>query len=186
MPRSATGFGRKTCPIALDAALAAGFAAAGCAAIAHRATASNSKTPLDRLISQSVATVRSVVPTTCRLTLVSPPVALALDILAASIAETGRADDEDLEPLRTRLVAAPRAGRDAHRVPLLQVDDLVVELHPPAPAHDHVHLFLRRVRVAVRKAIAGRDALVAQAGLLELERISRQAELQIRRAVEVG
>jgi hypothetical protein len=30
--------------------------------------------------------------------------------------------------------------------------------------------------VAVRKAIAGRDALVAQAGLLEFERLSRQAE----------
>jgi hypothetical protein len=41
------------------------------------------------------------------------------------------------------------------------------------------------VRVAVRKAIAGRDALVAQAGVLELERLGRRAELQVRRAVEL-
>ena len=42
------------------------------------------------------------------------------------------------------------------------------------------------MRVAVRKAIAGRDALVAQGGLLELERLGRRAELQVRRAVELG
>ena len=40
------------------------------------------------------------------------------------------------------------------------------------------------MRVAVRKAI--RDPLVAQTGLLELERLGRQAELQVRRAVEPG
>src|SRR3954469_5784179 len=122
---------------------------------------------------------------TC-LALVSPPVALALDVFAPSLAEIGRADDEDLETLRPGLVASPRTGRDAHRVPLLERDDLVVELHPPAPAQDHEDLFLRLVRVAVRKAMAGRDALVAQAGSLELERRGRQAELEARRAVEVG
>src|SRR5437763_7754457 len=118
--------------------------------------------------------------------LVSPPVALALDVLARSLAEMGRADDDDLEACRPGLVASPCTGRDAHRVPLLELDDLVVELHPPAPAQDHVHLLLLLVRVAVRKAIAGRDALVAQSGLLELERLGRQAELQVRRAVEIG
>src|SRR6059036_3710935 len=118
------------------------------------------------------------------LALVSPPIALAIDVFARSLAEIGRADDDDLEALRSGLVASPRTWRDAHRVPLLELDDLVVELHPPAPAQDHVHLLLLLVRVAVRKAIAGRDALVAQAGLLELERLGRQAELQVRRAVE--
>src|ERR671919_23314 len=108
------------------------------------------------------------------LALVSPPVALAIDVLARSLAEVGRADDEDLEALRSSLVASPRTGRDAHRVPFLELDDLVVELHPPAPAQDHVHLLLLLVRVAVRKAIAGRDALVAEAGLLELERRGRE------------
>src|SRR5256714_4072752 len=120
------------------------------------------------------------------LALVSPPVALAIDVFARSLAEIGRADDEHLEALRPGLVASPRTGRDAHRVPFLELDDLVVELHPPAPAQDHVHLLLLLVRMAVRKAIAGRDALVAQAGLLELERLGRQAELQVRRAVEPG
>src|SRR5213076_1661871 len=117
--------------------------------------------------------------------LVSPPVALTIDVFARILAEVGRADDEDLEALWTGLVASPRAGRDAHRVPFLELDDLVVELHPPAPAQDHVHLLLLLVRVAVRKAIARRDALVAQAGLLELERVGRQAKLEIRRAVDV-
>src|SRR6266542_4000708 len=118
--------------------------------------------------------------------LVSPPVALAFDVFARSVAEIGRADDEDLEALRPGLVASPRTGRDAHRVPFLKLDDLVVELRPPAPAQHHVHLLLRLVRVAVRKAIAGWDALVAQGGFLERERLGRRAELQVRRAVEPG
>src|SRR5215213_3573235 len=118
--------------------------------------------------------------------LVSPPVALALDVFARSLAEIRRADDDDLEACRPGLVASPCTGRDAHRVPLLELDDLVVELHPAAPAQDHVHLLLLPVRVAVRKAIAGRDALVAQAGSLEVERRGRQAELKVRRAVEPG
>src|SRR5215204_3810323 len=118
------------------------------------------------------------------LALVSPPVALAIDVFARSLAEIGRADDEELEALRPGLVASPRIGRDAHRVPFLELDDLVVDLHPAAPAHYHVHLLLLFVSVAVRKAIAGRDALVAQAGFLEFERRCCRAELQVRRAVE--
>src|SRR5215207_7082440 len=125
-------------------------------------------------------------PPAVRIELVSPPVALALDVFARSLAKVGRANDDDLEALRPGLVASPRTGRDAHHVPLLELDDLVVELHAPAPAHDHVHLLLFLVRVAVRKAVAGWDALVAQAGLLELERLGRQAELQVRRPVEPG
>src|SRR5207248_3824589 len=115
-----------------------------------------------------------------------PPVALALDVFARSLAEIGRADDDDLEALRPGLVASPRTGWDPHRVPLLDLDDLVVELHPSAPTHDHVHLLLLLVRVAVREAIVGRDALVAQAGLLEFKRLACVAKLQVRRAGEVG
>src|SRR5690349_20777539 len=103
--------------------------------------------------------------------LVSPPVALALDVFARSVAKIGRADDEDLKALRSGLIASPHTWRDAHRVPFLQVDDLVVDLHPPAAVQDHVHLLLLVVRVAVGKAIAGRDALVAQAGFLQLKRL---------------
>src|SRR4029453_6684944 len=113
--------------------------------------------------------------------LVSPPVALAIDVFARILAEVGRADDEDLEALWPGLVASPRAGGEAHRVPFFELDDLVVDFHPPAPAQDHVHLLLVHVRVAVRKAIAGRDALEAQGGVSGL---GRRAELQGRRAVE--
>src|SRR5829696_9166788 len=127
---------------------------------------------------------RSIAATAPAWALVGPPVAPALDVFAGSLAEIGRADDEDLEALRPGLVASPRIGRDAHRVALLELDDLVVELHPPAPAQDDVHLLLFLVRVAVRKAMAGRDALVAQARLLEFERLGRQADLQVRRAVK--
>ena len=119
------------------------------------------------------------------LALVSPPVAPAFDVVARILAEIGRTDDEDLETPRPGFVASPHTGRDTHRVPFLEVDDLVVDLHPPAPAHHHVHLLLLLVGVAVRKAVAGRYALVGQAGLLELERLGRRAELQVRRAVEV-
>src|SRR4051794_12634749 len=121
-----------------------------------------------------------------RSALVSPPVALTLHVFARILAERGRTEDEDLEALRPALIASPRAGWDAHHVPLLDLDHLVVELHPPAPAHDHVHLLLLLMRVAVGEAIVGRDALIAQAAPLELERLARVAELKAGRAVEVG
>src|SRR5438045_7707588 len=107
---------------------------------------------------------------TTYLALVSPPVALAIDVFARGLAEIGRADDEDLEAVRPGLVASPRTGRDAHRVPLLELDDRVVELQPPAPAHDHVHLLLPLGRVAVWKAAAGRGALAARGRCVVAER----------------
>src|SRR5690349_5953351 len=91
---------------------------------------------------------------TLRFYLAGPPAALPIDVAARIGAEIRRADDEQLEPFRPGLVPPPRAGWDANRVPLPELDDLVVELHPPAPLHDHVHLLLRRVRVAVREATA--------------------------------
>src|SRR6476619_6936356 len=113
-----------------------------------------------------------------QLRLISPPVALAIDVFSRILAEVGRADDEDLQALGPGLVAPPRTRRNPNRVPFLELDDLVVDLHAPAPAHDDVHLLLFHVRVAVRKAIPGRDALVAQGGALEPERLGRRAELQ--------
>src|SRR6476469_10933204 len=118
--------------------------------------------------------------------LVSPPIAPAVDVSARIVAEVGRADDEDLEAFRSGLVASPHPGRDAHRVPFLELEDLVVDFHPPAPAQDYVHLLLLSVGVAVGEATSGRDALVAQGALLELERLGRRAELQVGRAVEHG
>src|SRR4051794_35929847 len=58
--------------------------------------------------------------------LVRPPVTLALDVFARSLAEIGRADDDDLETVRPGLIAPPCTGGDAHHIPLLELDDLVV------------------------------------------------------------
>ena len=90
-----------------------------------------------------------------RATLSQPTSLLTLDVFPRVLAEVGRTEDEDLEALRPGLVPSPCSGRNAHDVPLLDLDDLVVELHPPAPAHDHVHLLLLLVRVAVREPVVG-------------------------------
>ena len=118
--------------------------------------------------------------------LVRPPVALTLDVLARILAEIGRTEDEDLETLRPGLIASPRARRDPNHVPLLELDDLLVELHPATPSHDHVDLLLLLVRVAIWEAIVGRNALVTEAGPFELDCLARATELEVRRAVEVG
>src|SRR3954453_22824201 len=81
--------------------------------------------------------------------LVGPPVAAAFDVVARILAEVWRADDEDLEAFRPGFVPAPCARRDTHRVPFRELDDLVVDLHPPAPAHHDVHLLLCLVGVPV-------------------------------------
>src|ERR1700752_1915208 len=79
--------------------------------------------------------------------LVSPPIALSVDVSTPTVAETRRSGHDQLETVGAGFVASPRSGRDAHRVPFPELDDLVVELHPSAPAHDDVHLFLHLVRV---------------------------------------
>ena len=65
---------------------------------------------------------------TVRQRLVSPPVALAIDVFRADLAEIGGADDEGFEAVRPGFVASPHPGRDAHRVPCREFDDLVVDL----------------------------------------------------------
>ena len=98
---------------------------------------------------------------------VSPPVSLTLHVFPRVLAEVGRAEDEDLEALRSGPTPSPCPGRNANHIPLLDLDDLLVELHPPAAAYDHENLLLLLMRVAVREPVVGRDALIAQAGLLE-------------------
>ena len=63
--------------------------------------------------------------------------------------------------VRAGKARSPR--RDAYRVPFLEVDDLVVNLHAAMATCDEVDFFLGLVHVTVWKAIAGRDALVGQA-----------------------
>jgi len=118
------------------------------------------------------------------LLLVGPPVALAANVFANILAEIGRADDDDLEALRAGFIASPRASCDSHRVPLFDLDDLVVDLYPPAAAHDQVDLFLALVCMPEGEAIPGRDTLIGQGRLLELERLGGCPELQVWRAVE--
>ena len=60
---------------------------------------------------------KGTVGSNCAAGLISPPVALALDVLARIVAEVGRADDEDLEALAARPRSRASAGRDADRVP---------------------------------------------------------------------
>src|SRR5580698_7822465 len=103
----------------------------------------------------------STSPTSTERRSVSPPVAPTFDVSPRVLAEIRRTEDEDLEALSSTLVPSPSTGRNAHDVPLLDLDDLIVELHPPAPAHDHEHLLLLLVRMAVREAVVGRDALIA-------------------------
>ena len=77
--------------------------------------------------SSSCSTVATANPATLRSTghapfaffRVSPPVALAIDVLARSLAEIGRADDEDLEAFRAQLrsLATYRAGRAPRPIP---------------------------------------------------------------------
>src|SRR5262249_522945 len=101
-------------------------------------------------------------------------------------AEIGRPEDEYLEALWSALVTSPRPWRYAHHVPLRDLDDLVVELHSPAPAHHQVNLLLLLMRVAVREAVRGRDALIPPAGRLEPKRLACAADLEARRAAKVG
>src|SRR5438445_217412 len=76
--------------------------------------------------------------------LVGPPVLLDLGVAGAG---TRRADREQLEPVGPGLEGARRVLRHAHRIPLAEVDDLVLELDPAAARENDVDLLLRLVPV---------------------------------------
>ena len=74
------------------------------------------------------------------------------------------------------LVAPPRPGRDADDVPLLDSDDLVVELHAPAPPRTTTHTPpLARDACGRTESGSRRNPLIAQTRLLEPERPARGA-----------
>src|SRR5690348_9306605 len=116
--------------------------------------------------------------------LFSPPAGLHLGVLARRLPRVGRTEYDVLEPIRPRLEASPHAGSHANRVEQLHVTDVVVHLHPAAAAHHDVDLLLRLVGMAEREAEVRREPLVAQAGLLELEALPREAGLEVRRSPE--
>ncbi len=116
--------------------------------------------------------------------LVGPPTPLAVDVDARVVAEIRCAEHEELETIRPCFEAAPHAGRHAYCVPLRDVDDVVVELHPAAAADEDENFLLDRVRVADREPVTGRQRLVAESSLLELERLCRRPELDARWAAQ--
>ena len=61
------------------------------------------------------------------------------------------------------------------------LDHVVVELHAPAAGEHDVDLLLVLVAVPERAAVARSEALVAEAALLRLERLPREAGLELRR-----
>src|SRR5215212_3903106 len=94
-----------------------------------------------------------------------------------AVALVMRAEGEQLEPVIARLEGAGDAGRDADRVERRDVDDVVVELHPPSAGEDHVDLL--RLVVAVGEALpgAGLDAMEGQSRALGLEVAPREPSL---------
>src|SRR4051794_33812502 len=78
--------------------------------------------------------------------LIAGPVALdQLAIPAFGLAASG---GDDLEAVRARLEAARHLGRDANHIPLLDLDDLVVQLDATRAVDDRIDLLLDLVAVA--------------------------------------
>src|SRR5581483_6648778 len=91
-----------------------------------------------------------------------------------------------------RLELPRRRRGDPDHVPLLQLDDVVVDLHASAAGDDDVRLLLLLVPVAEALPEVRRELLVAEPELAELERLASEAGLHPldpelrRRVVDVG
>src|SRR5947208_3507256 len=81
-----------------------------------------------------------------------------------------RAHRDQLDAVGAGLDPPHRLLRHAYGVPLLQLEHLIVQLHPRAPADDDEDLLLLVVRVAPGDPEVRREALVADAAALQLER----------------
>src|SRR5205823_10076793 len=94
-----------------------------------------------------------------RVELVAPPARGHLGVARV----VPRAEGDELDPVRTGLDVSHRVLVDPDRVPLRQVDDLVLDLDPARAADDDVDLLLPHVLVTERHAEAGRERDEAQA-----------------------
>src|SRR5262249_53157138 len=104
--------------------------------------------------------------------LVRPP---PLEHLGVLVLRVGRAEGEHLGAVGAALHAAGEAGADAHGVPGAELEDVVLELDPGVAVDDDVDLLLLGVAVAEGDAVARRDLEVAQARVLELQRLAGEA-----------
>ena len=75
---------------------------------------------------------------------------------------------------------------DANRIPLLEVFDLVLDLHPRTAADEDVNLLLVLVLMAEGQSETWRYPAVAEPRLFEPQRNARHAELEIGREAEIG
>jgi hypothetical protein len=90
------------------------------------------------------------------------------------------AEGEQLAAVWAGLDAAHRLRRDADCVPLLDLDDLVVQLETAAAADQQVELLLVLVAVPEGQAVIGGEALVADRRFLQLQRQAGEPGLEVR------
>src|SRR5205085_7925966 len=74
---------------------------------------------------------------------------------------------------------------ESHRVPLLDVDDLVLDLDPPGAPDDHVHLFLGDVLVPEGDAESRLETEEGEAQRLAADRGAREPGLHLGRHLEL-
>src|SRR5712691_7934385 len=125
---------------------------------------------------------RSGAPQEIRRGSVSPPARVHLRVARPRVRG---AEQDDLCALGPALEVAHRLLRDTHRVPWVQLEDLVVELQACAPVDDDVDLLLFVVRMSERNAKVRLEPEKADARVLQLERDSRCAVFHVRRHVEL-
>src|SRR3954463_1574529 len=89
----------------------------------------------------------------------------------------GSADCDELQAIGTGLECADGLRRDAHHIPLAELDDLAVNEHPPVAGNDDVSLLLLAVLVAVLAAEVRRIAEVADAEVPRAEVLAAEATL---------
>ena len=89
----------------------------------------------------------------------------------------GPTDRDDLQPLGPRLERAHNLRRDAHDIPVVELDHLIIEQHPPRPADDHVRLLLLAMAVRHRAAQVRRVAEEADAEVARVEMLAAEAAL---------
>src|SRR4051794_8722641 len=93
------------------------------------------------------------------------------------VAGHARPERHELQAVRTGLEAAGGPRLNVDGVELVDVDDLVVELHPAGAVEDDVDLLGLLVAVAERLSLVRAQPLVAEARALEPELLAREAGL---------